>query len=159
MAGGMSFAEAYEAYAQDIRTSALSQKVPGLDYDDVVSEMSICLWVATETYKAGSRTSFGSYWWSLWLNRRSDIAGAYHAGKRVHPILTDEPLVEGSYVAPEAPEPPTGACAQDRVVWELLAAGDTATEVIADVELTRRRYYGIVGGWRNDEVRKSLRGA
>lgn len=159
MAGGMDFQDTYALYRRDIRVSALSQKVPGLDYDDVVSEMDICLWRACETYKKGTGTSFGSYWWSLWLNRRSDIAQAYYANKRVHPVLSDEPLVEGSYVHPDAPKPPAGSSATDRLVWDLLAAGETATDTMDLIGVSRRKFYKTVRTWRTDEVRDALSGS
>lgn len=158
MKRGMDFQEAHALFKRDIKVSALSQKVPGLDYDDIVSEMTICLWRATETYKPGTGTSFGAYWWSLWLNRRSDIAQSYHAAKRVHPVLSDEPLVEGSYTHREAPKPPAGASDIDRLCWDLLAAGETATDTMDLIGVSRRRFYGTVKKWRTDEVRDALSG-
>jgi hypothetical protein len=158
MAWGMNFQEAHALFRHDIKVSALSQRVPGLDYDDVVSEMTICLWRACETYKSGTGTRFGSYWWSLWLNRRSDIAHAYYAAKRVHPVLSDEPLVEGSYVTQMAPEAPQGASDADRMVWDLLASGETATDTMELLGMSRRRYYKTVKTWQTDEVRDALTG-
>lgn len=157
--GGMTFGEAYDAYKQDIRVSALSQKVPGLDYDDVVSEMLICLWKATETYKTGTGTSFGAYWWSLWLNRRSDIASSWHATKRIHPVLSDEPLVEGQYEDRPMVNPPGEVSAQDRMVWDLLATGASAADTMRAMSISRRRYYSTVRDWRTKTVYETLRDA
>jgi hypothetical protein len=158
MARGMNFQEAHAAYKHDIKVSALSQRVPGLDYDDVVSEMTICLWRACDTYKSGTGTTFGAYWWSLWLNRRSDIASAYYAHKRIHPLLSDEPLSEGSYTQDHRPDPPVGASDVDRLVWDMLAEGETATDTMDLLGMSRRSYYNTVRAWRTDEVWDSLTG-
>lgn len=158
MRRGMDFQEAHALFKHDIKVSALSQKVPGLDYDDVVSEMTICLWRATETYKAGTGTSFGAYWWSLWLNRRSDIAQAYHAAKRVHPVLSDEPLAEGTYNMSVKPQAPAGASDVDRLVWDLLAAGETATDTMELTGISRRRYYKTIDSWCTEDIYEELSG-
>lgn len=155
----MQFTDVYDSYKHDIKVSALSQRVPGLDYDDVVSEMTICLWKAAESYKPG-KTSFGAYWWSLWLNRKATIARDYHAKKRItYPVLTDEPLVEDTYTMERVPEPPKDSNAQDRLVWDLLASGENARDTMDLAQVSRRGYYDTLGRWRTDKVRESLRDA
>lgn len=151
----MDFDTAWPAYEQQIRRLSVTQRVPGLDPDDVASEMAICLWKATNTYRAGTGP-FGTYWWSLWLNRRSDIAAAHHAIKRVHGIPTDV-LPERAYQQVLFPMPPTKD-PLGRAVWGALAGGDTPKEVQRDHDLTRRRYYEIIRQWRTDEVREALQG-
>lgn len=150
----MDFDTAWATYEGQIRRTSLTQRVPGLDPDDVASEMAICLWRATKTYTPGA-TPFGSYWWSLWLNRRSDIADAHYALKRVHGIPTEH-LPEHTYEDALFPMPPTRD-ALGIAVWGALAGGDTAKEVQDDHGLTRRRYYDIIARWRTPEVRAALR--
>jgi DNA-directed RNA polymerase specialized sigma24 family protein len=149
----MDFDTAWAMYGPEIGRIALRQRVPGLDPDDVASEMSICLWRACRTFRPGA-TPFGTYWWSLWLNRRSDIADAHYALKRVHGIPTDT-LPERAYDDALFPMPPT----KDELgvaVWGALAAGDTPKEVQDDHGLSRRRYYDIIRGWQTPEVRAAL---
>lgn len=151
-------ADDYEAvhakYAPQISLLARRQHVPGLEPDDVASEMTITLWRAYTTFSNDSQTSFGSYWWTLWLNRRSDIAQSYYAGKRVRAVPMSQ-VPERSYTDPLPLDPPT----KDPVgamVWRLLAEGESGKDVRMLTEISRRSYHRLLGGWRTEDVRRSL---
>lgn len=150
----MKFSEAYEKYRRDIKVTALAQRVPGLDYDDVVSEMLICLWRASQTYKPGKAT-FGAYWWSLWLNRKANLVEAFNTAKRGVAVPTED-IELGSYVQRTFPEAPRGSSPQERMVWDLLGHGEPIKDVISLTRLSRRRYYDLIASWRTDEVREGL---
>lgn len=148
----MEFSEAHEKYAHDIRVAALSQRVPGLDYDDVVQEMTACLWKACASYKGGN---FPSYWWSIWLNRKIDLIRRWTYRYPTAPILTDEPE-HGSYEDSHIPPPPDGG-ELEHTVWGLLAQGYERQDVLALLQITRHRYYNMLRTWKRDEVREGLR--
>lgn len=153
------FSEVYKKYAPDIRITALSQSVPLLDYDDIVSEMLACLWKAWLTYKDGV-TTFGAYWWSLWLNRRSDLTSQANAYKRPkHVLLSDLGILpkQPGYTMARWPDPPAGTGELETVVWHLLASGEPRSAVIERTGVSKRRYYDIIDGWRSEEVQKRLR--
>lgn len=159
----MNFSECYERYIDDIEATALSQYVRGYDYDDVVSEMIGCLWKAWKTYQP-HRGSFPAYWWSLWLNRRSDLNEA--AGRQKRPVLryvANDVLLDivGDRVAEESafPSPPQGAGMISVKVWTMLAAGYTAREVMEATGISKRGYYGIIRKWRTEEVKGVLTGS
>lgn len=154
----MQFLDVYPSFKEDIAITALGQKVPGLDYDDVVSEMTICLWKACDTYTHGSATTFGAYWWSLWLNRRSDLTRQWYAEKRVRATPVEN-TPDGAYTSDLAPDAPKGATEQDRLVWDLLAGGDEPKEVQDALGISRRRYYNTVKAWRTETVENMLRDA
>lgn len=80
----MDFRVAHGIYGPEIARISQNARVPGMDTDDVAQEMTICLWKASVTHDP-AKGPFGTYWWSLWLNRRSDITGAHHAMKRITP--------------------------------------------------------------------------
>lgn len=150
----MDFEDAYRQYRREIDRLAYVQRLPGLDPEDIAQEMVITLWKATESYRA-ERGSFGAYWWSLWLNRRSDLAGSYFTIKRVHGIPT-ETLPEAMVWDQHQPLPPKGSTDQQRRIWEAVAAGDTPQEVRDGEGISKRRYYATVHGWRSEEVHESL---
>lgn len=152
----MEFSEVYRRYSDDIAITALSQRVPGLDYDDVVSEMTGCLWKAWLTWKPG-HAGFGSYWWSLWLNRRSDITEAAYRLKRPKTVaLGDELFPESRYLLDLVPDPPAQCTRQQRLVWMLLASGEPVNEVMRITGLSKRGYYDLIRSWRTKEVRSAL---
>lgn len=153
----MKFSTRYQSYREEIRATARRQFVPGLDYDDVVSEMSICLWRAHESWDETTGTSFGSYWWSLWLNRRTDLTRESNALKRPKTEPVEDPDKKGSYRVIRFPDPPRHATKQDRLIWELLGAGETAGSIINMLKISRRRYYRTVKGWHSEDVYSYLK--
>lgn len=154
----MEFSEVYREFASDIRVTALSQRVPTLDYDDIVSEMTACLWKAWLTYSPCG-TSFGAYWWSVWLNRRSDLTAQANAFKRPkHVLLSDLSILpQQGYSMARWPDAPTGSGELERTVWDLLASGEPVNKVMERTGISRRRYYDIINGWRSQEVERHLR--
>ena len=149
------FSEVYEEYLPDIKVIALGQRVPGLDHDDVVAEMATCLWKAWGTWD-DTKGAFGSYWWSVWLNRRSDLTQAAFRDKRPRLVLTDEVRGTG-YTMGGWPEAPEGSDLVAQNVWNLLASGEPVKEVIHRTGVSRRRYYDLIRSWRSEEVRSILR--
>ena len=150
----LDFETAHAMYANEIRMLARRQHVPGLDEDDVANEMLIVLWRACDTYQPASATSFGAYWWSMWLNRRSDISGAHYARKRIRAIPVST-MPERAYMDPMPLDPPTSDPVE-ALVWRLLAAGESGAEVRMLTELSKRGYYSLIEGWRNEDVRERL---
>ena len=154
------FDTAYVTFRPEI--TVLARK-PFLDMepDDIAAEMTIALWRATETYDpCKTDTSFGAYWWSVWLNRRSDLAQAYHATKRPRPDPV-EPHDEELERRPSATaatgrwhwvEPPRSADRTGKTLWMLLSMGNTARESMALAEITKRAYYAQIQAWRTPEV-------
>lgn len=153
----MTFEERYEQFRQQIAVVALGQKIVGLDYDDVVSEMLVCLWKAHSTFDPDHGVTFGVYWWSLWLNRKSHLIEAVNAKKRPRTIPTDEPLFERSYDM----SVPTGTPGEgvEALVWSMLGSGFLPGEVIAMTGVPRKGYYRLIRSWRTDEVRSMLKGS
>lgn len=155
----MEFSEVYREYASDIRITALGQKVPTLDYDDIVSEMFACLWKAWVTYSPCS-TTFGSYWWSIWLNRRSDLTAQANAYKRPkHVLLPDLGILpkQPAYTMARWPDPPAGTGELEEIVWHLIASGEPRSVVMQRTGVSKRRYYDIISKWRSEEVESRLR--
>jgi hypothetical protein len=153
----MDFREVYKNFCDDIKVTALSQHVPGMAYDDVVSEMTACLWKAWRSHDP-SKGSFGSYWWSLWLNRKADIYNAFRRQKRPTTVpLPPELLPDEALLTQIVPLPPKGSSHAAKLVWHMLATGERASDVIEKTGLTRRRYYELIASWRTKEVEDSLR--
>lgn len=155
----MDFEVAYPMYRHEI--DALSQRsFLDLDPDDIAAEMTVALWKATQTYDpAKTDTPFGAYWWSVWKNRRSDLAEAYYARKRLHPDLVEphSDLLDHMYDPWTWPKPPPGSTPLGQILWTLLAVGNNAREVMALTEITKRAYYAQIASWRTEEVRDWLR--
>lgn len=154
----MTFSEVYEKFESDIRVTALSQRVPGLDYDDIVSEMVACLWKAWATFKEGT-VRFAAYWWSIWLNRRSDLTAQANAFKRPKQVLLSDLTIlpQHGYSMARWPDPPAGTTELEQRVWDLLASGEPRSVVLEETGMSKRRYYDIINGWRTEEVEKALR--
>ena len=152
----MGFDEVYEKFAEDIKVTALSQRVPGLDYDDVVSEMSACLWIAWNKDKQPDMP-FGKFWWSLWLNRKADLIRSSHRMKRPQNVIHvwSHELMDQNYLHELIP-----SCSGTRLqqnVWKMLAVGYTPTEVQTCLGISRRTYYGIIQRWRTPEIEDVLK--
>lgn len=157
----MDFEKVYAKYAPEISLLAKSQRVPGLDPEDIASEMTVALWKATTSYQPDSGLSFGQWWWSLWLNRRSDLSEAFYASKRIHPTPMDPQAARDALEAEDRvvvlPPCPSDDVL-DNVIWRMLAQGSTATEVMTFTEISKRAYYSTIHEWRTPEVRRHLSG-
>lgn len=153
------FGEQYERYKRQVRILARFQRVPGLDADDVEAEMLVCIWKAVQTFDPSVGLDFGAWWWTIWLNRRSDLASAYYADKRPRPLSCDPAIMkvvadqaEAMVVVPACPT-------SDRVgviIWSSLANGRTVTQAMQDAEVSKRGYYDILQRWRTSAVRRYL---
>ena len=162
----MTFSEVYEKYLPHIEVAALSQYVIGHDYDDIVSEMLGCLWKAWKTYDA-EKGSFAASWWPLWLTRRRDINRDAKAEKR--PLMYDlwhelgDDLLDAAISArmpttiKHLPVPTTDD-KKRRMVWVLIAAGFTPSDIMEATGMSRRAYYGIINAWRTPEIKSLLSG-
>lgn len=141
----------------EIRYLAHTQYVPGMDADDIASEMSTCLWRSWATYVPESG-DFGTYWWSCWLNRRTDLWEGATAAKR--PVLVpvedkylDRPVTDRTGVLP----PPPGTTDLGQMVWNLIARGETAVAIRQALRIGKRTYYDVITGWRTPAVRQYLK--
>lgn len=154
----MDFQEAHRLYEAEILRLAKTQPVLGMDPEDVVSEMLMCLWKATQTWAPG-KGSFGTWWWSIWLNRRSDINAAFHAAKRPlsYPTSHRPGLLDRQVMQRRDPDVPTGSSARDGLIWRLIASGEPVSEILRLTETSRRGYYSLMKRWRTEEVRDDLR--
>lgn len=154
----MDFEAAYPAYRREIK--AMSRRAfLDLDPDDVAQEMTVALWKATLTYNDSSGTPFGAYWWSVWKNRRADLAERYFAQKRVHADLwfPTASVLDGPVEEDRMPLPPPGTALSGQQIWRLLASGSPGVEARSLAEMTKRAYYAQVEAWRTEEVRDWIR--
>lgn len=152
----MEFSEVYERFRDDIAVTAIGQFVSGLDYDDVVSEMTACLWKAWQSHDP-AKGPLGTYWWSLWLNKRRDLGITANAKKRPPTTpYSPEYLPEGRYLLDLMPSPPEGTGPMGQMVWRLLSEGLKPVEVMNICGLSRRAYYTLIKGWRTEQVRNYL---
>jgi hypothetical protein len=155
------FGEQYEKYRRQVKVLARLQRVPGLDADDVEVEMLVCIWKAVQTFDPSNGLDFGGWWWTLWLNRRSDISEAFYADKRPRPLSCDPAIMnvvadqaEAMVVVPACPT--TGRA--DSAVWSALANGRTVSQAMEEAEVSRRGFYNILRGWRTPVIRNYLQG-
>ena len=146
----ISFEDAYELHGLDIKRLSYRQYIPGMDREDVESEMLTVLWKASESFDA-SRGSFWSYWWTMWSNKRKNLLEAFYAISRPRHVYVDtypEHLCQGPTWR-EFPSPPEQYL--DSIeVWNRLARGDTASEIKSDLGLSQRGYYSLIHQWRSD---------
>lgn len=160
------FCQVYLDHLETVEKNAWRQRVPGMDRDDVVAEMSYCLWLAFKKfdrrYKPDDEkcmAAFGVFWWSIWLNRRIDHIRRYNAEKRAAdelPFSPDELVAMSPVVYPgQLICPPSEANitdTQSHIAWSLLALGYLPQEVRATLHISNRRYYELIGSWRTKEV-------
>ena len=155
----MDFDAAYPLYRREILSLSRSPFLD-LEPDDIESEMTVALWRATQTYDpAKTDTPFGTYWWSCWKNRRSDLAAKFYAQKRIHPDLVEPnaEVLDRTCDRRPFPAPPPGTSAVGVTLWGLLATGETGVDAMAQTEVTKRVYYAQIKMWRTDSVKGRLR--
>jgi DNA-directed RNA polymerase specialized sigma24 family protein len=152
----MDFDAALRQYGGEIRRIAHRQVLPGMDADDIASEMTIVLWKACSTYDKSTSTPFGTYWWSMWKNRRSDLNESYYAKKRARTVPVER-VPETTYSDSFPLLPPTRDPVE-AMVWRLLAEGESGKDVRMLTEMSRRRYYDLIASWRTDDIRDALLG-
>lgn len=156
--GVIDFEARYKERYQEIRKLSYTQYVPGMDPDDVASELTIALWKAHLTYNATSGCTFGQWWWAVWKNRKRDLFDAYHA--RVEQV----PMARGTVIqmidanptqSVEAPDCPLEAPLVVRI-WELLADGYTGVEIREMINVSIRQFYNVITTLQTAEVRQVL---
>jgi hypothetical protein len=158
----MEFAAVLQVRQQRIAKHANTQRVPGLAPDDVAQELTACLWRAFTTFTGEySESRFNKYWWSIWLNRKADLIDHFFAGKRAAEITHLEPeeleaLAPLVTVRDVVPCPSSDPVA--RAAWFMLQEGYQAQEVRKVLEISLRKFYGIIASWRCPEVRELLVG-
>lgn len=159
------FAEVLSDRAEELARLSYTQKVPGLEREDVHQELVATLWKAWTTYTPESGTTLGQWWWVVWIRRKADLIEAFFARKNrftTAPFTDDhleslavqigdsmEPLVSVSDLCPS--DEPTAVA-----LWVLLAAGFTNVEIRNLLGISVRRFYSIVDTWRTAEVRAAL---
>jgi DNA-directed RNA polymerase specialized sigma24 family protein len=148
--------QALKNYGHALLVSAYRQTIDGLEYHDVVSEMRLCLWQACKTWDQ-EKGPFGRYWWSVWMNKKADLIRGNLRQKRPKVIPTGDWMPESSYTMQRVPEPPQGGTALTNLIWSMLACGETASDVITLLPISRRSFYRIISEWRNDHVKERLR--
>lgn len=153
MSTSADFDEVVRDYRGYIRTVAASQRLPGMDYDDVVSEMLHCLWKCHQTWDEELNPSFKNYWWRVWSNRRANILR--DASRRIQPIYTDdysslEDLT--AYDLEVLPEPPVGSSEQERALWFLIASGYQRKDIFALLRMSEWKYRNAMRKWRSHAV-------
>lgn len=158
----MDFEGVYQEWEGAIKARAHHQHVPGLDYDDVVAEMTTCLWIAWNKDTRKDDT-FAKFWWSLWLNRKIDLIKYAKRARRPQQSdlisLGDMTLLDalaGASRRESVPPMPGKWETTSGTVWRMLAMGYTPTEVQVSLRLPKRSYYGIISNWRTNEVRSLL---
>lgn len=152
----MDFIEVYERFKRDIAASAHRQNVPGLDYDDVVSEMTACLWRAWKTFAPG-KGRFEVYWWSVWLNHKGHLIQSAYRLKRPKTVLVENHFENArTYGLYLRADPPKGCSDLERLVWTLIGSGESGAEIRRITGIPVRAYYRLLRSWRTAEVKESL---
>lgn len=163
-----SFDEFYVQMLPRIEAHTRTQRVIGMDADDVRQELLITLWQAWFTWDPDESSTLQQHFWALWLQRKADLIRYHLAMKRdarkdatvtfeaheweaLLPIVTWEDLYEEGRV-PACPEHEQLACS----MWQLLARGSTAREVMQHLGISKRTYYRIIEGWRTPAVYAAL---
>lgn len=147
------FADEYARFKDDIEHSAGKQFIPGMERGEIVTEMLVCLWKASNTWRP-SKGPFANYWWSVWLNRKYDLTKMHdrHHGRTEY---TDDHALLEALCGPSSdrvgPAAPDGADAHERAVWNLLASGEQVNQAIQLAGISKRRYYQIIDRWKHDE--------
>jgi hypothetical protein len=152
----MEFQEALARMDKRIRVACQRDRLPGLLPSEVRSEMLECLWRAAQTYEQDKNDSFDAWYFLLWNQHKARHLRSFFAQKRAqgHEVLTNfemeafHPLIEGPEASDSTP-PSFVAGVVQRRVWAMLAAGYKPSEVRSMLNLSLRRYYGIIHEWRS----------
>src|SRR5574343_1155103 len=155
---GSDFAAEYARRKNEIDRLAHTQRVPGLDRDEVRAELLQALWRAFQAYDPGKGTTLGQLWWAVWMNRKVDLIAAFFAAKSPGPYTTTtdadfwtevldtmHPFIDLADLCPSTDR-------TERAVWALLCQGFTGIEVRSVLGLSVRRFYAIIDRWRTPEV-------
>lgn len=129
--------------------------------DEVLSEMISVLWQAHQSHDPRSKVPFDAYFWTCWNRHKVTMFRKLGAGKRsatLVPIPDDSDLSVTYQPEEELPRlTVTGFDPAERAVWHLICIGYTAKEIMDQVGLSTRRYYTLIGQWRQTpEVREAM---
>lgn len=166
------FRQLWDRHGPEVRRIAYSgsQRVPGMDADDVFAEMAYCFWIARKTYSKSVGIPLMSYWWQVWVNRKNDlIRFAYRKQRdsRLTITVDDEWFIDHfdsnlqfHSAIPQAVNSLTPQHVVERRIWNMLAIGHTAKEIQDQLRIGHRRYVRILNKWRaNPALRERLRKA
>lgn len=159
-AGDDLFMEQYAERRSELARLARTQRVPGMEQDDVHAELSLCLWRACQTYDPASNVKLGQWWWAIWMNRKANLIEAYFRLRRVHPTpMTPDKVVDlvdalsPALTHKDMRVPHCPSLDQiERSVWLLLSLGYQRTQVQRMLNIRKRQIYGIIHSWRTPEV-------
>lgn len=142
------FSPLLERLSPTIDRASRYARIPGMDADDVRSEMMVCLWKAHERHDE-SKGEIEGYWWSIWLNRRKDLIKYWSRRK---PVLTagslDDIDVPQKFTT-QQPDPPLGSSSVERRVWAMIGDGAERKEILAVCGISKSTYYAIIHSWKS----------
>lgn len=161
---GSDFAILYAHRKSEIQRLSRSQYVPGLDPDDIETELRMALWKAHNTWDPSAGTTIGQWWWVIWTNRKADLIRHWFA--RLEPEDTMDPEVVTSMAA-DMPDrhsrsyaaPPEDFCELEVEMWRLLNDGWEMTAICQQLGIGRKLYYRILDSWRTEDLYDHLTGA
>lgn len=154
----MDFGDTYARFSRDIKRRAWRERLSGLDYDDVVAEMTAALYRACQTYDAASG-AFEPYWWSIWLNRRVDLILHAHRRFVMVPVGEDIEIIDQKHHDTYdygLPAPPKSFEDSEERVWQMIALGRSRTEILTSTGLSKWSYYRLLRSWQTEEVLEAL---
>lgn len=149
------------ATAKAARIHKLSyQRVPGLTYEEVRTEITFALWRAWSTWDEDGGSSFDTWWFKCWASRKAHIVEEFFRKKRVllreatsdtmyqeamDTITSDVRTAYGFEVIPPCPLQEHDAVQ----VWHLLARGFKFKEVQAALGMGRAKFDRIIAQLRD----------
>jgi hypothetical protein len=123
--------------------------------DETMGEMLFVLWRAARSYADDSEVPFTAYYWTLWKRHRANYLRSYFAESRgrqyEHTELDEQhhPLEDGPEHRVVISTPPTPKPSEEEVaIWRMLCEGFLNNDVIAEVGMSRRRYYKTISEWK-----------
>ena len=155
------FIHTYDAWIRRLEAASRTQSIKGLTADEVLAEMIAVLWQAHRAYDPRNKVPFDAYFWTCWRRHKVTMFRKLGAGKRsatIVPIPEDSELMVTYRPDEEFPSlTVTGFDPAERAVWHLICMGYNAKEIMEQVGLSTRRYYTLIGHWRQTpEVRDSM---
>lgn len=158
------FRQCHVQLALRMERQCKTQRIPGMNSDEVYAEMLYTLWKAWETYDSEVGTSVEQWWWVLWVRRKSDLIESFFAHKRRMEVLVEneglELLADAVIAVPGPEEMHVVECPRHEGIltrlWHLLADGFTGVEVRKLLGIGVNAYYRSVDKLKTDDVRLAL---
>jgi DNA-directed RNA polymerase specialized sigma24 family protein len=158
--GMVSFEKEVRRLRTTIKKQAHSAYLPGFEFDDIESEMTMTLWKACNTYDAGVGTSIDQWWWALWRRRAIDLrrSKACQTCSRTKPVSMEEFFEHPDLEVPaDEVIPPPVSDSIEEAVWSLVAGGAQPIEIRQAIGITRHKYERIIADWHDrEEIRDFL---